>query len=42
VLCKEFIEYQGGRIDFESNLNSGSSFFVFVQLIPKSTLIESK
>lgn len=36
VLCKEFIEYQGGRIDFESNLNSGSSFFVFVQLIPKS------
>ncbi len=39
VLCKEFIEYQGGRIDFESNLNSGSSFFVFVQLIPKSTVI---
>lgn len=30
VLCKEFIERQGGRIGFESNPGLGSSFFVFV------------
>jgi len=30
VLCKEFIEGQGGRIGFESNLGRGSSFFVFL------------
>lgn len=33
-LCKEFIELQGGRITFESTLNQGSSFFLFVQLNP--------
>lgn len=32
VLCKEFIERQGGRIDFESSLGSGSSFFIFIPL----------
>lgn len=30
VLCKEYIERQGGRIGFESNLGLGSSFFVFI------------
>lgn len=30
VLCKEYIECQSGRIEFESNLGSGSRFFVFV------------
>jgi signal transduction histidine kinase len=31
VLCKEFIERQGGRIGFESNFRQGSSFFIFLQ-----------
>lgn len=35
MLCKEFIERQGGRIAFESHLGKGSSFFVFVQLASK-------
>jgi len=30
VLCKEFIERQGGRIGFESNPGQGSSFFIFL------------
>ncbi|MDN3550863.1 sensor histidine kinase [Mucilaginibacter aquaedulcis] len=30
LLCKEFIERQGGRIGFESAVGQGSSFFVFV------------
>lgn len=32
VLCKEFIERQGGRIDFESDPGLGSSFFIFIPL----------
>lgn len=32
VLCKEFIERQGGSIGFESVLGLGSSFFIFVRL----------
>ena len=32
VLCKEFIERQGGSIGFESNPGLGSSFFIFVPL----------
>lgn len=32
VLCKEFIERQGGTIGFESTVGNGSSFFVFVPL----------
>nr|WP_068891151.1 HAMP domain-containing sensor histidine kinase [Pedobacter panaciterrae] len=32
VLCKEFIERQGGRIGFESNPEHGSSFFIFIKL----------
>ncbi|RYG14112.1 MAG: HAMP domain-containing histidine kinase, partial [Chitinophagaceae bacterium] len=30
VLCKEFIERQGGRIGFESTEGSGASFFIFL------------
>lgn len=30
LLCKEFIERQGGRIGFESVFGNGSSFFVFI------------
>lgn len=33
VLCKEFIERQGGRIGFESNPEVGSSFFIFIPSI---------
>jgi two-component system sensor histidine kinase/response regulator len=33
VLCKEFMERQGGRIGFESNVGKGSSFFVFVPAV---------
>jgi len=32
VLCKEFIERQGGRIGFESTPGMGSSFFIYVPL----------
>lgn len=35
LLCKEFIERQGGRIGFESTFGHGSSFFIF---IPSTTL----
>ncbi|MBK0379683.1 sensor histidine kinase [Mucilaginibacter segetis] len=30
LLCKEFIERQGGRIGFESTFGRGSSFFIFI------------
>lgn len=30
VLCKEFIELQGGRIGFESKPKQGATFFVFI------------
>jgi len=30
VLCKEYIELQGGSIGFESNEETGSSFFIFI------------
>jgi two-component system sensor histidine kinase/response regulator len=30
LLCKEFIERQGGRIGFESVFGQGSNFFVFI------------
>jgi signal transduction histidine kinase len=33
LLCKEFIERQGGRIGFESVFGKGSSFFVFVPAV---------
>ncbi|MEE1944871.1 ATP-binding protein [Pedobacter sp. KR3-3] len=36
MLCKEFIEHQGGRIAFKSTFGQGSSFFVFVQLVPQA------
>ncbi|TKC08824.1 sensor histidine kinase [Pedobacter frigoris] len=34
VLCKEFIERQGGRIGFESDFGTGSSFFIFLPVQP--------
>ena len=33
VLCKEYIERQGGRIGFESSMGQGSSFFIFLPLV---------
>lgn len=39
VLCKEFIERQGGRIGFESSMESGSSFFIF---IPKKSYFSTE
>jgi two-component system sensor histidine kinase/response regulator len=30
VLCKEFVERQGGRIAFESALGDGTSFYIFL------------
>jgi len=33
VLCKEFIERQGGRIGFESEPGMGSSFFIFIKSV---------
>lgn len=33
VLCKEFVERQGGRISFESNLSLGSRFYIFLPAI---------
>lgn len=32
LLCKEFIERQGGSIGFESKANVGSTFFIFIPL----------
>jgi two-component system sensor histidine kinase/response regulator len=32
ILCKEFTEQQGGRIDFESIPGKGSTFFIFMPL----------
>lgn len=32
VLCKEFMERQGGRVGFKSNLGKGSTFFVYLPL----------
>lgn len=32
VLCKEYIERQGGRIGFESNPGLGSSFYIFIPI----------
>ena len=36
ILCKEFIERQGGRIGFESNPGLGSHFFIFIKLKSKT------
>lgn len=33
LLCKEFIERQGGRIGFESVFGRGSSFFIFIPAV---------
>jgi two-component system sensor histidine kinase/response regulator len=38
VLCKEFIERQGGNIDFESKSGLGSSFYIFIPLVQKETI----
>ncbi|WP_442588394.1 sensor histidine kinase [Pedobacter sp. AW31-3R] len=38
VLCKEFIERQGGTIGFESDLGLGSRFFIFVPLNRQNSL----
>jgi signal transduction histidine kinase len=36
VLCREFIERQGGRIGFESHIGLGSHFFIFIKLKPQT------
>ncbi|MBB6273823.1 signal transduction histidine kinase [Pedobacter cryoconitis] len=36
VLCKEFIERQGGKIGFESVPGIGSDFFIVIKLTPKT------
>lgn len=36
VLCKEFIERQGGSIGFESKEGVGSNFFIFIPLAQQS------
>ncbi|MES2276500.1 MAG: HAMP domain-containing sensor histidine kinase [Bacteroidota bacterium] len=33
LLCREFIERQGGRIGFESVFGQGSSFFIFIPAV---------
>ena len=33
LLCKEFIERQGGRIEFKSVVGKGSSFSIFIPLV---------
>jgi two-component system sensor histidine kinase/response regulator len=33
LLCKEFIERQGGRIGFESVFGRGSNFFIFIAMV---------
>jgi two-component system sensor histidine kinase/response regulator len=33
LLCKEFIERQGGRIEFKSVVGQGSAFYVFIPLV---------
>ena len=33
LLCKEFIERQGGRIEFKSVVEKGSSFSIFIPLV---------
>ncbi len=38
LLCKEYIERQGGRIAFESATGKGSSFFIFVPAAMMSKL----
>ncbi|WP_243772243.1 sensor histidine kinase [Mucilaginibacter rubeus] len=32
VLCKDFMERQGGRLNYESTVGTGSSFFIFLPL----------
>jgi len=32
ILCKEFTEQQGGRIDFDSTPGKGSTFYIFMPL----------
>ena len=36
VLCKEFIDKLGGKIEFESNLAQGSTFFVYIPVSRKA------
>jgi signal transduction histidine kinase len=35
-LCKEFMERQGGHIDFESSLGKGSTFYISIPLASKT------
>jgi len=35
MLCKEFIEKQGGKIEFESRIAEGSNFFVYIPVSRK-------
>ncbi len=40
-LCKEFMERQGGHIDFESTQGKGSSFYISIPLVT-STIIKNE
>ena len=33
ALCKEYVDLQNGRIDFETNTKHGTRFFIFLPLV---------
>jgi len=41
-LCKEFMERQGGHIDFESTPGKGSVFYIFIPLVSKAAVKQER